>query len=66
MTLRLPEDLADQLETLAQVEEMPVAEAARVAISDLILARSNDPDFQARLRRQLEKNNRALQLLAND
>ena len=64
MTLRLTDDQARDLESLARVDEMPVSEAVRLAIDEHIKARREDHEFQDRLRRIIEENQEALERLA--
>lgn len=64
MTLRLSDEQARELESVARVDEMPVAEAVRRAIDDRIKARREDQAFQGRLRRLLQENQEALERLA--
>lgn len=64
MTLRLSDEQAEKLETLARVEGIPVSEAVRDAIDQRIEARRKDKAFQGRLKRMVEENARALELLA--
>ncbi len=64
MTLRLSDELAADLEAMARVDDVPVSEAIRVAIDERIKARRDDKQFQARLRRQIAENQRALERLA--
>jgi predicted transcriptional regulator len=64
MTLRLDEEQARALETIAQVDGVSISDAARAAINDRIEARRKDADFRARLRRLLEENREALKRLA--
>jgi predicted transcriptional regulator len=64
MTLRLSDDLAADLEAMARVDDVPVSEAIRVAIDERIKARRDDKQFQARLRRLMAENQRALERLA--
>jgi len=64
MTLRLSDEQAEKLETLARVEGIPVSEAVRDAIDQRIEARRKDKAFQRRLKRMVEENARALDLLA--
>lgn len=64
MTLRLGDEQAEKLETLARVEGIPVSEAVRDAIDQRIEARRKDKAFQGRLKRMVEENARALELLA--
>jgi len=64
MTLRLSDEQAEKLETLARVEGVPVAEAVRQAIDQRIEARRKNKAFQERLKRMVDENARALELLA--
>lgn len=64
MTLRLTDELAADLEAMARVDDVPVSEAIRVAIDERIKARREDKQFQARLRRLMAENQRALERLA--
>lgn len=64
MTLRLSDEQAADLEAMARVDDVPVSEAIRVAIEERINARREDKQFQARLRRLMAENQRALERLA--
>ena len=64
MTLRISDELAADLEAMARVDDVPVSEAIRVAIDERIKARREDKQFQARLRRLIAENQRALERLA--
>jgi len=64
MTLRLSDELAADLEAMARVDDVPVSEAIRVAVDERIKARREDKQFQARLRRLMAENQRALERLA--
>ncbi len=64
MTVRLPATQAKELETVAQIDRVPVAEAVRSAIEGHIAARRQDEDFRTRLRRSLEENRDILERLA--
>jgi predicted transcriptional regulator len=64
MTLRLSDELAADLEAMARVDDVPVSEAIRVAIDERIKSRHDDKPFQARLRRLMAENQRALERLA--
>jgi len=63
MTLRLSDELAADLEAMARVDDVAVSEAIRVAIDERIKARRDDKQFQARLRRLMAENQRALERL---
>jgi hypothetical protein len=64
LTVRLPVEQAEDIETIAQVEGVSVAEEIRAALADRIAARRADSDFAARLRKTMERNRRALERLA--
>jgi hypothetical protein len=64
MTLRLSDELAADLEAMARVDDVPVSDAIRIAIDERIKARRDDKQFQARLRRLMAENQRALERLA--
>lgn len=64
MTLRLPGQQARELETVAQIDHVPVAEAVRSAIEAHIEARRQDPEFRDRLRKTLEEQKDILERLA--
>jgi len=55
MSLRLPVELAEALETVASVEALPVAEVIRAAITEHIDNRRKDPAFQDSLKGRLER-----------
>ena len=60
MTIRLSAELAEQLETVAAVDDQPIAEAIRAAIGDHIRARIADENFQSGLRERLSRTERLL------
>lgn len=64
MTLRLTDEQAEELEAIAKVENVPIAEEVRRAIAELIDARRQDRAFQARLRASMERNREILERLA--
>ena len=64
MTLRLSDEQAAELEAIAEVENVPVAEAVRQALAAHIAARRKDRAFQQRLRESIERNQEILRRLA--
>jgi predicted transcriptional regulator len=60
MTIRLSADQAEALETVATVEDLPVSDVIRAAITDHIAARRRDPHFQEGLRARIERAQRLL------
>jgi predicted DNA-binding protein len=65
MTLRLPPEQASTLEAVADIEGVTVAEEVRMAIQARIDALRADPEFQARLREHLKRNQEILDWLAS-
>jgi hypothetical protein len=63
-TVRLHEDQAEDLEAVAQVDGLSVAEEIREAIKERVAQRRADKAFQSRLREAIEQNRRALERLA--
>ncbi len=63
-TVRLNEEQAAELEAVARVDGVSVAEEIRQAIADRIAARRQDDEFQQRLRRIIEENQQILDKLA--
>lgn len=63
-TVRLPAGQAAELEAIARVENIPVSEAIRAAVSELIDRRRNDTEFMTRLRRRIEEDREILEKLA--
>jgi predicted transcriptional regulator len=64
MSLRLPDEQAKALDAIAMADETSVSEVIRTAISERIEKRRADKDFQERLKRAVERNREALDLLA--
>ena len=64
MTLRLPEEQADALEIVAEVDGVSMSEAVREAIEEHIDNRRSDADFQERLTASMERHKRILDRLA--
>ena len=62
MTIRLSAEQAEQLETVATVDDQPVSEVVRAAIAEHIERRKQDSQFQDSLRGRIE---RAQQLLGS-
>jgi predicted transcriptional regulator len=60
MTIRLTQEQAEELETVASVEDKPVAEVIRAAISEHINARKQDDNFRQSLRARIERTQKML------
>jgi predicted transcriptional regulator len=60
MTIRLSTDQAEELETVASVENLPVAEVIRAAIAEHIDSRKQDEQFRRTLRDRIERTQRML------
>ena len=55
MTIRLSEDQARDLETVADVDSLPIAEVVRAAIAEHVEARKRDMAFQRGLRERIAR-----------
>ena len=60
MTIRLSADQAEALETVASVEERPISEVIRAAITEHIEKRRRDPEFQEGLKERIDRERRFL------
>ncbi len=63
-TVRLDDEQAEELEAVAKVDGVPVAEEIRQAIAVRIEERRNDDEFRERLRQSIEDNQKILDRLA--
>ena len=61
MTIRLSAEQAEALETVASVEDRPVSDIIRAAISQHIDARKKDPEFQQGLKERIDVARRLLE-----
>ncbi len=55
MTIRLSEDQAHELETVADVDAVPVVEVIRAAIAEHVESRKQDSEFQRSLKERIER-----------
>ena len=55
MTIRLSAEQAEELETVATVDNQPIAEVIRAAIAEHIADRKRDAQFQDSLRQRIER-----------
>ncbi len=64
--LRLDPELAERLQTVAEVEGRSMAEVVREAITALVERRRGDPRFRRLLEDNLARHERALRMLQED
>ena len=60
MTIRLSAQQAEQLETVARVDDQPIAAVIRTAIEEHIAARKSDKEFRRSLRERLKRTEKFL------
>ncbi|MCS3695010.1 putative transcriptional regulator [Bradyrhizobium elkanii] len=60
MTIRLTDEQAEALETVASVEQRAISDVIRAAISEHIESRRKDPAFQEDLKARLARARRLL------
>ena len=65
MTLRIDENLAERVRTIAEVEDATVSDVIRGALSEHVERRHRDPEFQAMLKRNLRRHEELLNMLAS-
>ena len=63
-TVRLDDDQAAELEAIAKVDGVSVAEEIRQAITVQIAERRKDEEFRSRLRQSIKDNQKVLERLA--
>lgn len=63
-SLRLPQDEALEVQAVAQVDGMSINDVARQALREHVKARKADPEFRARAKEILERNQRLFERLA--
>jgi predicted transcriptional regulator len=61
MTIRLAAEQAEELETVANVEERAVSDVIRAAIAEHIAKRRRDPVFQAGLKQRISRASKLLE-----
>jgi predicted transcriptional regulator len=66
MMLRLDPELAERLQTVAEVEDRSVADVVREAITSLVEQRRGDQGFRTLLEENLARHERALRMLKDD
>ena len=65
LTLRIDRALAEQARTVADIEGSTVSDVIRDALIEHVERRRKDPEFQALLRRNLERHQELLSALAS-
>jgi hypothetical protein len=55
MTIRLSVEQAQELETVASVDDLPIVEVIRAAITEHVASRKKDVTFQQNLRERIER-----------
>jgi metal-responsive CopG/Arc/MetJ family transcriptional regulator len=66
MTVRIDEEMAAELATVARIDEMPVSDAVRDAIAKHIASRRTDPEFKKRIRELIEEDSKTMRRLAGE
>lgn len=64
ISIRMPNELAAQIDAMARAEGVSVSEAMRAAAYRYIATRRADQDFKERLRKRLEEDAEILKRLA--
>ena len=64
ISVRMPDELAEQIDAMARAEGVSVSEAMRAAAYRYIATRRADQDFKERLKKRLEEDAEILRRLA--
>ena len=65
LTLRIDRTLADQARAVAEIAGSTVSDVIRNALAEHVERRRKDPEFQMLLRRNLERHQELLNMLAD-
>ncbi|WP_419945040.1 hypothetical protein [Candidatus Poriferisodalis sp.] len=65
LTLRIDRTLADQARAVAEITGSTVSDVIRNALAEHVERRRKDPEFQMLLRRNLERHQELLNMLAD-
>ncbi len=63
-SVRLPDDVAADVEALARAEGKSLNETVKSALVEAVERRRNDPEFKSRLKRIIEQDRELLERLA--
>ena len=64
ITVRLPDDLAADVEAVARVEGKSLNETIKQSLAETVVQRRNDPEFKSRVARIIEEDRELLERLA--
>lgn len=64
ISLRISNQIATELDTIAMIEENSISHEIREAISEKIAEKRKDKEFQDRLHKAVERNQETLKLLS--
>jgi len=65
MTVRIDDDLNDELNAVARADDLPVSEVVRAALYRYVAQRKADPEFRSRLRQHLAKEKEVVERMAS-
>jgi RNase adaptor protein for sRNA GlmZ degradation len=65
-TIRIPEDMAVEVELVARVLSITASEVYRTAIAEYLTRRKSEVEFRQRLARRIEEDRRILERLADE
>lgn len=64
LSLRIPEELAEEMRAVAYAHRVPVSRAMRIALEDYVDKIVKDPEFQERVKKRLKDDMKVAQQLA--
>jgi predicted DNA-binding protein len=64
ISVRLPDEMADELAAISRVQDTPISEVIREAIENHIITRRTDKKFQQLVKKRLEEDRKLLERFA--
>lgn len=64
ISVRLPDEMSEELAAIARVQDIPISEVIREAIENHIITRRTDKKFQQLIKKRLEEDRKLLERFA--
>jgi len=64
ISVRLPDEMADELAAISRVQDTPISEVIREAIENHIITRRTDKKFQQLVKKRVEEDRKLLERFA--
>ncbi|MGN6277059.1 MAG: ribbon-helix-helix protein, CopG family [Solirubrobacterales bacterium] len=64
ISVRLPDEMAEELAAISRAQDIPISEVIREAIENHIITRRSDKNFHQLIKRRLEEDRKLLERFA--